>query len=55
MVLKNHYDKVALDITIKILNNKIGEWIREIKLEQFDEIANLNHNKDELIKYILGA
>ena len=55
IILDKYSDKVALDIAIKTSENKIGEWIRNAKFEQFDEMTNLNYNKDKLIKYITGA
>lgn len=54
-ILDKYSDRVALDIAIKTPENKIGEWLRDIKLEQFDETVDLDYNKDELIKHIIGV
>ena len=48
-------DLITIDVAIKTIDNKVGEWVRNIKLSEIDSLVKVEYNKDKLIKYILGA
>lgn len=44
--------KLSLDIVIKNINNKVGEWHRNIAIEDSDRLVNVRYTKDELDKVL---
>lgn len=54
-LLAGYGNEITLDIAIKTPDNKIGQWLRGVDIEQFDEVLNPEYNKDKLKQYILGA
>ena len=48
-------DLIMIDIAIKTKENKVGEWLRDVKADRIDSLVNVEYNKDKLIEYILGA
>ena len=54
-VLEEMRKNVVMDIAVKNPDNKVGKWLRDVELKQFDEIVKMEYNKDKLIRYIKGA
>lgn len=54
--ISEKYNKeIILDIAIKDSGNKVGNWIRNVNSTEIDNMLEVIYNKDELIKYVLGA
>lgn len=53
-VSEKYGDKVVIDIAIKDDKNQVGEWKRNVQMDEIDKLLNVEYNKDKLIKEILG-
>ena len=45
---------ITIDVAIKNVDNKVGDWRRNVNREKIDSLANVEYNEDKLIEYILG-
>lgn len=53
-IYKTFYSKISIDIAYKTKDNSVGKWQKNVDMYKFDELINMEYNKDKLIKYILG-
>ena len=47
-------NKIVIDVAVKDEKNQVGEWKRNVQVNEIDKLLNVEYNKDKLIKKILG-
>ncbi|MBR3252867.1 zeta toxin family protein [Candidatus Saccharibacteria bacterium] len=51
---KKYSNKIVIDVAVKDKENQVGEWKRNVRVDEIDKLLNVEYNKDKLIEEILG-